>query len=260
MSTVTKPTSDRSLQEISEFWSYQLNNELYVKDKDFLERGSREYFETIISAKRRYVYYLPKMIKFLKESPNLNLLEVGCGMGVENLLFSLEGFDVTGVDLAPSHIELATKLFEIYGLPSNLSVGNAEKLVFKNDSFGSALSFGVLHHTPNTEEAINEIHRVLVPGGRAVIMLYHAHSLNNFAHWLLNRGFENSKGGQDAPVTSRFSKKEVRKMCRRFKSCRIETQYVYGHGWGRIYDFTPQPIYEILSKLFGWHLVVYLEK
>jgi len=36
----------------------------------------------------------------------------------------------------------------------------------------------VLHHTPDIESAIGEIHRVLKPGGRAVVMLYHRGSYN----------------------------------------------------------------------------------
>jgi SAM-dependent methyltransferase len=36
----------------------------------------------------------------------------------------------------------------------------------------------VLHHTPDTAAAVREIHRVLRPGGKAVVMLYHRDSYN----------------------------------------------------------------------------------
>jgi hypothetical protein len=49
-------------------------------------------------------------------------------------------------------------------------------------------------------------------------------------------------------------------MCAYFSYCHIETEYLYGAGWGRVYDFTPKPIYHFLSKLIGWHLVIYLKK
>jgi hypothetical protein len=77
---------------------------------------------------------------------------------------------------------------------------------------------------------------------------------------VLKRGFENVKNGIDTPITYRFSKNEVRNMCSDFKSCHIKTEYLYGPGWGRIYNATPKPLYFALSKIAGWHLVIYLTK
>src|SRR5256886_11624248 len=42
-------------------------------------------------------------------------------------------------------------------------------------------SHGVLHHTPHPQAAIDEVYRVLKPGGRATVMLYHKHSFNYHA-------------------------------------------------------------------------------
>jgi hypothetical protein len=91
-------------------------------------------------------------------------------------------------------------------------------------------------------------------------MLYNKRSLNNLAHWLTRKGFENVKDMRDTPVTHRFSKQKVKKMCSDFSTCEIHTEYLFGAGWGRIYDITPKLIYRLLSKLFGWHLIVYLQK
>lgn len=200
------------------------------------------------------------MISHLKKAPQRNLLEVGCGMGTDSLVLAQNGFHVTGIDLAPVHLDLAVELFRLFSAKGSFSRSNAEHLPFPNNTFGCVYSYGVLHHTPGTERAIQEIRRVLTPLGRAVIMLYHKWSLNNLAHWVLRKGFENVKNENDTPITYRFSKKEVRKMCSDFSSCNISTEYLYGPGWGRIYDITPKPIYLALSKLFGWHLIVYLVK
>ncbi len=45
--------------------------------------------------------------------------------------------------------------------------------------FDVVYSHGVLHHTPDTARPIQEIHRVLRQGGRAVVMLYHRDSYNS---------------------------------------------------------------------------------
>jgi ubiquinone/menaquinone biosynthesis C-methylase UbiE len=256
---------DRDIfKQIADFWSAQLNNEIFLRNHPDVVRGSREYFEIILGARRKYIYYLPRMVEFLETVPVKTLLEVGCGMGTDTLVFESKGFRVTGVDLAPAHLQLANRLFEHYGARGSFIEANAERLPFPNGAFGGVYSFGVLHHTPNTALGVREIHRVLKPRGRAVVMLYNRNSLNNFAHWITRKGFENAvkrdQANSDAPVTNRFTRKQVADMCSMFTKCEICTEYLYGAGWSRIYSLVPKPVYEKLSKIWGWHLVAYLEK
>jgi len=247
-------------QQIEDFWSFQLNNEIYLRNHPEIRRGTKEYFKIILDSRKKFIYYFPSMISHLKKAPSKNLLEVGCGMGTDSFVLNKNGFDVTGIDLSSGHLKLAKKLFRLFAKKESFMKGNAETLPFPDNSFGCVYSYGVLHHTPNTEKAIKEIFRVLSPSGRAVIMLYHKWSLNNLVHCLLKEGFENVKNNIDTPITYRFSKNEVRNMCSDFKSCNIKTEYLYGPGWGRIYNVTPKPLYLALSKIMGWHLVVYLQK
>ena len=247
-------------QQIGDFWSYQLNNEIYLQNHPEIKRGSKEYFKIILDSRKNFIYYFPLMISHLKKSPNKNLLEVGCGMGTDSLVMANNGFDVMGIDLSSGHLELSKILFRLYEKKGSFMKGNAEILPFPDNSFGCVYSYGVLHHTPNTEKAIKDIFRILLPNGRAVIMLYHKWSLNNLVHCVMKKGFENVKNGNDTPITYRFSKNEVRNMCSDFKSCNIKTEYLFGPGWGRIYNFIPKPLYLALSKLVGWHLVIFLQK
>jgi SAM-dependent methyltransferase len=63
-------------------------------------------------------------------------------------------------------------------VPGEFRVSDAENLDFAGDSFDIVYSHGVLHHTPDIEAAVREVHRVLKPGGRAIVMLYHRGSYN----------------------------------------------------------------------------------
>jgi ubiquinone/menaquinone biosynthesis C-methylase UbiE len=245
---------------ISEFWSIQLNNEIYLRNHKNVIRGSKQYFDIILSARKKYLYYVDDIITYLKGSPTRHLLEVGCGMGTDALIFAREKFNVTGIDLAPGHLELAERLFNLYQETGVFQYGNAESLSFPDKTFGCVYSLGVLHHTPNTQKAIKEIYRVLIPGGRAVIMLYNKLSLNNFVHWITRRGFENAKGQADAPITQRFTKREILATCSDFHSCNVSIEYLFGAGWGKFYNYIPKRIYHFLSKWIGWHLVIYLQK
>src|SRR2546429_675657 len=66
--------------------------------------------------------------------------------------------------------------------------GDAENLPFADDVFDIVYSFGVLHHTENTEQAIDEVHRVLKPGGQAAVMLYAKSSYFYIFNQLLVQG------------------------------------------------------------------------
>ena len=75
-------------------------------------------------------------------------------------------------------LSITQRRFQLGGLEGRLIQGDAEDLPFADGSFDLVYSHGVLHHTPNTPRTIREVHRVLAPGGRAVIMLYHRVSFN----------------------------------------------------------------------------------
>jgi len=64
-----------------------------------------------------------------------------------------------------------------------LSVADAENLPFIGNSFDAVYSWGVIHHSPDTSKAVEEIYRVLKPGGIAKIMIYHKNSIIGFMLW-----------------------------------------------------------------------------
>ncbi len=63
-------------------------------------------------------------------------------------------------------------------MPGSFQTADAENLDFPDESFDVVYSHGVLHHTPDTVRAVQEVHRILRPDGRAVVMLYHRDSYN----------------------------------------------------------------------------------
>src|SRR5207248_8707048 len=74
---------------------------------------------------------------------------------------------------------------DILSLTGTFLRENAESLSFADESFDWLYSHGVLHHTPNTQKAIDEVWRVLKPNGRAIIMLYHKSSFNYYARIMI---------------------------------------------------------------------------
>ena len=141
------------------------------------EVGTREFFERVEQHRYKKEWHIPQAAEFAG-TKGLRVLEIGCGMGTDGAQFAKAGADYTGVDLTEAAIELARKRFELSGLRGEFRVADAEQLDFPDESFDLVYSHGVLHHTPDTDKAVREIHRVLKPGGRAIVMLYHRGSYN----------------------------------------------------------------------------------
>jgi SAM-dependent methyltransferase len=141
------------------------------------EPGSPRFYELVEEHRYTKEWHIPAAANF-SSATGLKVLEIGCGLGTDGAQFAKAGADYTGVDLTEAAVELARKRFEISNLPGKFQTADAENLDFANESFDLVYSHGVLHHTPDTARAVREIHRVLRPGGRAVVMLYHRDSYN----------------------------------------------------------------------------------
>lgn len=105
-----------------------------------------------------------------------DVLEAGCGIGTDAVQFVRAGARYRGIDFSPKALGLARSRPELAN--AELVSGSITDLPFADDSFDLVYSNGVIHHMPQTDRAIAEFHRVLRPGGRAIVMVYHRASLN----------------------------------------------------------------------------------
>jgi ubiquinone/menaquinone biosynthesis C-methylase UbiE len=166
--------SNQELKErVRAFWQA---NPCGVKFADAAP-GTRRFYELVEAHRYTREWHIPMAADFAS-ARGLKVLEIGCGLGTDGAKFAEAGADYTGVDLTDAAVELARKRFKLFDLPGRFQTADAENLAFADESFDLVYSHGVLHHTPETEKAIKEIHRVLRPGGRAMVMLYHRGSYN----------------------------------------------------------------------------------
>lgn len=174
MASASQKLADEQLKErVRTFWQA---HPCGTKFSD-AEIGTRAFFERIEAHRYEKEWHIPAAANFANTRA-LKVLEIGCGLGTDGAQFAKAGADYTGVDLTNAAIELARKRFELFGLTGKFQVADAENLDFPDESFDVVYSHGVLHHTPDIDAAVQEIHRVLKPGGRAIVMLYHRGSYN----------------------------------------------------------------------------------
>lgn len=141
------------------------------------ELGTPQFFSRIQEHRYEKEWHIPQAADF-SSTRGLRVLEIGCGVGTDGVQFARAGAIYSGVDLTEAAVELARKNFAMSGATGELRLADAENLEFSDESFDVVYSHGVLHHTPDIQRAVNEIQRVLRPGGRAIVMLYHRGSYN----------------------------------------------------------------------------------
>ncbi len=238
---------------IRDFWNRNINQFNQLNRADV---GTREFYAAAEELRYRYHYHLlPLFDRLAQEYPGGKLLEVGCSMGNDAVQFAQRGLQVTGIDLTENAIALIKERFALFDLPGEFRTADAEKLPFEDNHFDLTYSFGVLHHTPDTAKAIEEVRRVLRPGGKAVVMLYNKYSLNWLAHRLTGVPFDGSRQNP-CPLEKAYPPREARAFFRQFSRVNLSIEYLYGTGWGRLNRVMPAGVHRWLGRRFGWHLMI----
>ncbi len=132
----------------------KLNGLEFAMVNNSLRAASQRQFET------------PRLIGPRGSLTGQRVLEIGCGRGVGmEILLSLGAEHVTGFDLDPKMIALATQRLAKYGERVRIFVGDAEAIDAPDGSFDAVVDYGIIHHIPHWQQALKEIARVLKPGG-----------------------------------------------------------------------------------------------
>ena len=145
-------------------------------------------FEKIARHRYRMEPYLPIHLKCITTtlSKDSKILEIGSGQGTDALFMSSllsKDNKYVGIDYSSKSIEISNKNRDVcirngfLKCIPEFQVGDALNINSKDEYFDFIYSMGVLHHTPNMQLAIKELHRVLKKGKQATIYLYRTGNL-----------------------------------------------------------------------------------
>ncbi|MBR1190578.1 class I SAM-dependent methyltransferase [Bradyrhizobium sp. AUGA SZCCT0160] len=223
-----------------------------------------------------FYYYLDRFIPF-SELAGKKVLEIGLGYGSVSQRLAASGTDYSGLDIASGPVHWVNHRLDIAHLPGRAIEGSALDIPFPDDTFDHVVTIGCLHHTGNLQRGINEVRRVLKPGGRATIMVYDA---TNYIRWikfpittfryalagsaplhLSRRGaseYDTNIAGQSAPETVMVSKAVLTKMLAEFSRCDI---FRTNMGEHRHFDRIPRRLrVEMLGPWVGLDLYALVTK
>ena len=105
--------------------------------------------------------------------PAMDVLEIGVGQGTHAQLIAPHCKSFTGIDLTVAASEATTRRLQLFGIEGAIHRMDAEEMSFPDASFDYIWSWGVIHHSADTNRILQQMHRVLRPGGRATVMVYH---------------------------------------------------------------------------------------
>ena len=218
--------------QVKDFWDEQSCGEVYAAGD-----SKKDYYEKHSKVRYKLEPYIHDFAKFA-EGKDKDVLEIGVGMGADHIEWAKSSpRSLTGIDLTPRSIDHTKKRLQVMGFESEVRVGDAEKLPFDDESFDIVYSWGVLHHSPNTPEAIRQVHRVLRSGGVTRIMIYQKYCLAGYMLWaryglLAGKPFRSLTdiyaNHLESPGTKAYSENEAREMLSMFSKVNISNQLCVG--------------------------------
>lgn len=201
------------------------------------------------------------------------VLEIGVGLGTDLVQFAKAGAVCHGVDITDRHLELTARNFALRGLSVDLKRCDATRIEHPDASFDVVYSFGVIHHIPDAAAVVREIERVLKPGGRCLIALYHKGSFFHL-YMVLVRGLllgrlfrlgydglmatveAGADGVQTKPYVKVYSRREVRALFSAFRVDRLAVRHVeIGRFKDQLVGRLVAPLLRALEPVLGWYVI-----
>jgi SAM-dependent methyltransferase len=266
-----------SIERVRDYWDARPCNVRHSRAVP----GSRQYFEEVEARKYRVEPHIPGFADF-ERWRGCQVLEIGCGLGTDTINFARCGALVTAVDLSEKSLELARQRAEVFQLLDRIRFlrADTERLgdQLPTGNYDLVYSFGVIHHTPHPERALDEMRKFSKPGGTLKLMVYHKWSWKVFwillvyghaRFWRLSRLIaEYSEAQTGCPVTYAYSRRQARRLVEEhgFEVTDVRVEHIFPykiedyveHRYREVWYFRwlPRTAFRWLERRLGWHLCV----
>lgn len=189
-----------------------------------------------------YMGMYPYLDDYLPSGPGngRRLLEIGLGYGTVSQRLAERGFDYHGLDIAAGPVEMVRHRLSELGIDDpegRVQTGSVLEMSHPDQSFDQVVTIGCLHHTGDLSRAVEQVERVLRPGGRALVMVYNARSFRRLRMAVGSRlrrrrtgdeemraSYDANQEGDAAPETVYTSRAEARRLFSGFSEVRVRSE------------------------------------
>ena len=245
---------------------------------DGIEPDSLAFFDAI--ARHRYEesdLWMKRTLDF-GMARGKKLLEIGHGVGTDLLAFCEGGAEVHGIEITEAHHRLAKRNFALHGKTCVFKLCEASAIDFPSGTFDYVYSHGVLHHTPDTEQCISEVYRVLKPNGQFILSLYHTYSAYHLFSLLIGHGLFKGKlftlgyrglmstvehgadGVSVKPLVKTYTRRKVRHLLSDFSEVRFKTAHFKREHVPKVGRYLPRGWERALEPYLGWYVIAFAKK
>jgi SAM-dependent methyltransferase len=238
----TEQTQQRLDEANADFWSELCGSHL-ARSVGVEDTSA----ESLARFDRAYLGLYPYLERYLPWRAGERVLEMGLGYGTVGQLLAARGLDYHGLDISPGPVGMMQHRLQMLGVADaaeRVEQGSALAIPHPDQSFDVVVSIGCLHHTGDLAATIREVHRVLRPGGAAMVMVYARHSYRRTVMlpvmslrsglWRDRRrreeavraSYDANAEGTAAPATEFSSTRDVRRMFSAFADVGIKRENI----------------------------------
>lgn len=193
------------------------------------------------------------------------VLEVGCGIGSDAEEFAKHGADYVGVDISNASLDVAKQRFDVLELDGEFHNRSAGDDISDLGKFDLVYSYGVIHHFPDIDKTIDNISKVLNPGGEFRFMVY---AKNSWKYAMIQKGLDQFEAQSGCPYANAFTHNDIKNLLSsdkwtlerlRQSHCFMYNVEEYKKGnyvfepW---FEAMPDDVRDAVREYLGWHLLV----
>lgn len=216
---------------------------------------------------QKYPYLLPFLN--LEGMQDKKVLEIGPGLGFTLNRIANVAHNTFGLDISIETLRVNQQRAQKPAAALNLIQASATDIPLQDNSIDAVVSIGCLHHIPNIQAAIAEVHRILKPGGIFKGMVYNRKSFRFQMYIPIMRRFSSKWRGKSwqecvnemydgsgNPYGMVYSKAEVSALFKDFSEIEFEVQNFVGEElWPSVGRKIPHHIWlSTLGRIWGLDL------
>lgn len=128
-----------------------------------------------------YDQAISDMLQIMEIKPGETILDAGCGPGVHSIRAAKAGVKVCAIDISEAMLKHAQQRVKDVGLSDSIEFHQKDltKLDFPDAHFDYVFSWGVIIHIPDAEKALDELARIIKPGGKLALYLTNKTALDH---------------------------------------------------------------------------------
>ncbi len=197
--------------------------------------------------------WIPRLLEFSKHGGE-TLLGLGTGLGTDWVQYARHGAAVTACAPSADHLAVVQRNFELRGLRGVFLTADPSALPVEPASIDVVCLLGLLPESPDPHGIVEEVYRVLKPGGKVLAVVRAHYDIDywrrRFLPW---SSWLRSRWGRGEPPAPGFRARALRRLFARFGDARVCKRHLRRGEVPHLWRWLPHPA---LERLLGRMLIL----